>query len=251
MSIITGSLAPTSGSVRLDGHDIVADAQYVRERLGYLPQEFGLYPSLSGAAMLDMLLQLKGIGPRSERKALIDHLLGLVNLRQAARRKVSAYSGGMRQRLGVAQAIAGRPRLIVLDEPTAGLDPAERHRFYEMLAEIGRGRIVILSTHIVEDVSTLCGRFAVIGGGICRLTAPCAEARSRLEGKVWEGIVPPDDATAIAASAIVTKRVLVEGTLIRLRVVADTAPSGDFFCVPASLEDAYFEALHAARAEAA
>ena len=165
MQVVAGLIEPTAGKVVLDGHDIVQDPRFMHQRLGYLPQDFGFHPDLSGLAMLELLLKLKGItGPRGRRQVARE-LLERVNLAHAANRKVAGYSGGMRQRLGLAQAIAGDPRVLIVDEPTAGLDPEERHRFYRLLAEMGSKRIVILSTHIVEDVATLCPRLAVIRGG--------------------------------------------------------------------------------------
>src|SRR5882672_8721731 len=175
MKILAGLLEPTSGSVTLDGHDVVKDPQWLRERLGYLPQEFGFYPQLSGEAMLTHLLRLKGVTAPGGLKALVRQLLERVNLTHAARRPVKSYSGGMRQRLGIAQAVAGDPRLVIVDEPTAGLDPEERLRFYHLLAELAQDRTVILSTHIVEDVAVLCPRFAVIRAGkLVALTTPRA-----------------------------------------------------------------------------
>ncbi|HET9886981.1 MAG TPA: ATP-binding cassette domain-containing protein, partial [bacterium] len=149
MKILAGLLESTSGAATLDGHDILTDPRYVRERLGYLPQDFGFYPQLTGEKMLTYLLRLKGVEAPSGMKKLVAELLDRVNLSFAAKRKVREYSGGMRQRLGIAQAVAGNPRLIIVDEPTAGLDPEERHRFYRILSDLARDRIVLLSTHIV------------------------------------------------------------------------------------------------------
>src|SRR4029079_1853007 len=165
MKILAGLLEPTSVSVSLDGKDVIDDPQWLRARLGYLPQEFGFYPHLSGEAMLMHLLKLKGVSAPGGLKKLCSELLERVNLSFAARRAVKTYSGGMRQRLGIAQAIAGDPRLVIVDAPTAGLDPEERLRFYHLLAELAQDRTVILSTHIVEDVAVLCPRFAVIRSG--------------------------------------------------------------------------------------
>ena len=249
MNILAGLLEPTGGSVTLDGTDIVKDPRTVWSRLGYLPQDFGFYPSLSGAQMLDFLLRLKGVDAPQGRKALVAELLDRVNLADAAKRKVRTYSGGMRQRLGIAQAIAGNPRLVIVDEPTAGLDPEERQRFYRILAELGRDRIVLLSTHIVEDIATLCPRFAVIRGGRCVTTGGTSEARRQLEGRVFEGIVTPDALERIRASHRVTQAVLVEGSMFRTRVqgAAGSEPEG-FMPVPATLEDVYFGVMDESRA---
>jgi ABC-type multidrug transport system ATPase subunit len=172
-----------------------------------------------------------------------------VNLADAAKRKVRTYSGGMRQRLGIAQAIAGNPRLVIVDEPTAGLDPEERQRFYRILAELGRDRIVLLSTHIVEDIATLCPRFAVIRGGRCVTSGGTSDARHRLDGRVFEGIVAPDALERLRTSHRVTQAVLVEGSMFRTRVQADAGqqPAG-FVPVPPTLEDVYFGVMDESRA---
>src|SRR5262245_57369989 len=187
MRILAGLLEPTSGAVTLDGEDILARPERVRARLGYLPQEFGFYPHLSGEQMLIHLLRLKGVEAPGGLAKLARELLQRVNLSHAAKRKVKSYSGGMRQRLGIAQAIAGSPRLVIVDEPTAGLDPEERLRFYHLLAELAEDRIVLLSTHIVEDVAVLCPQFAVIRSGrLVAMTTPRA-AREAIEGAIFEG----------------------------------------------------------------
>ncbi|MFM8639425.1 MAG: ABC transporter ATP-binding protein [Planctomycetota bacterium] len=249
MNILAGLLEPTGGTVTLDGTDIVTDPRAVWGRLGYLPQDFGFYPSLSGAQMLDFLLRLKGVDAPQGRKRLVEELLDRVNLAHAARRKVRTYSGGMRQRLGIAQAIAGNPRLVIVDEPTAGLDPEERQRFYRILAELGRDRIVLLSTHIVEDIATLCPRFAVIRGGRCVTSGGTSDARRRLDGRVFEGIVEPAALERIRASPRVTQAVLVEGSMFRTRVQGDAGqqPAG-FVPVPPTLEDVYFGVMDESRA---
>jgi ABC-type multidrug transport system ATPase subunit len=249
MNILAGLLEPTGGTVTLDGTDIVTDPRAVWGRLGYLPQDFGFYPSLSGAQMLDFLLRLKGVDAPQGRKRLVEELLDRVNLAHAASRKVRTYSGGMRQRLGIAQAIAGNPRLVIVDEPTAGLDPEERQRFYRILAELGRDRIVLLSTHIVEDIATLCPRFAVIRGGRCVTSGGTSDARRRLDGRVFEGIVEPAALERIRASHRVTQAVLVEGSMFRTRVQGEAGqqPAG-FVPVPPTLEDVYFGVMDESRA---
>src|SRR5271168_828192 len=192
MRILAGLLEPTSGGYSLDGEDYTGRPQAIWPKLGYLPQEFGFYPNLTGERMLDYLLRLKGVRAPGGLKKLRAELLERVNLTFAARRKVKGYSGGMKQRLGIAQAIAGDPRLLIVDEPTAGLDPEERLRFYRLLSELAADRTVILSTHIVEDVAVLCPRFAVIRGGrLLTVTTP-AEARGALAGTIFEGTVEPD-----------------------------------------------------------
>ena len=239
MRILAGLLEPTSGEVSLDGEDIVKHPERVRARLGYLPQDFGFYPHLSGRAMLEHLLRLKGVKAPGGIKKLAGELLERVNLAFAADRKVKGYSGGMRQRLGIAQAIAGDPRLIIVDEPTAGLDPEERLRFYHLLAELAEGRIVLLSTHIVEDVSVLCRRFALIRGGrLVALTTP-TEARTALDGTVIEGSVEKGDLERLRASHHVIQSMLVEGRLrVRIHAKPGEMPPG-FAPVRPTLEDAY------------
>src|SRR3954452_5718880 len=205
MKILAGLLEPTSGEVTLDGEDVLARPEQVRRRLGYLPQEFGFYPHLTGEKMLSYLLQLKGVDAPGGLKPLVADLLERVNLTSAAKRKVKTYSGGMRQRLGIAQAIAGDPRLIIVDEPTAGLDPEERLRFYRLHAELAEERIVLLSTHIVEDVAVLCPRFAVIRKGrLVAETSPGA-ARQAIAGKVFEGRVAAAELDALARERRITQ----------------------------------------------
>jgi len=239
MKILAGLLEPTSGSVTLDGDDIVKSPEKLWPRLGYLPQEFGFYPHLSGEAMLSHLLELKGVAAPGGRKKLVADLLERVNLSFAAKRSVKGYSGGMRQRLGIAQAIAGNPRLIIVDEPTAGLDPEERLRFYHLLSELAQDRIVLLSTHIVEDVAVLCPRFAVIRAGrLIALTTP-AEARRAIEGCIYEGTVAVENLAALRAQRTVTQVILVEGQhRARLYDPSGSPPAG-FERAPVTLEDGY------------
>jgi ABC-2 type transport system ATP-binding protein len=246
MNIVAGLLEATGGSVTLDGNDVTRDPRVVWDKLGYLPQDFGFYPSLSGAQMLDFMLRLKGVSGPNGRKRLVADLLERVNLAYAAKRKVKEYSGGMRQRLGIAQAIAGNPRLLVVDEPTAGLDPEERQRFYRLLAELGRERIVVLSTHIVEDIATLCPRFAIIRSGRCVASGQTADARKRLDGRVFEGVLTPERLEAVRQTHRVTQAVLMEGSDFRVRVQAEPGQAPDGFqSVPPTLEDVYFGVMDA------
>jgi ABC-type multidrug transport system ATPase subunit len=239
MKILAGLLEPTSGTVTLDGTDILGNPEWLWPRLGYLPQEFGFYSHLTGEAMLDHLLTLKGVTAPQGRKKLVRELLERVNLSFAAKRLVKGYSGGMRQRLGVAQALAGNPRLIIVDEPTAGLDPEERLRFYHLLSELAADRIVLLSTHIVEDVAVLCPRVAVIRSGrLLAVTSP-GQARAALTGHVFEGTVSPEDLPQLRAERMVTQAILVEGKN-RARIYEPSgAPPPGFAPVPVTLEDAY------------
>jgi ABC-2 type transport system ATP-binding protein len=239
MKIVAGLLEPTSGEVNFAGTDVLKNPMSVRADLGYLPQDFGFYPNLTGEQMLIYLLRLKGVDSPSSLKELAGELLERVNLGFAAKRKVKGYSGGMRQRLGIAQAIAGNPKLIIVDEPTAGLDPEERQRFYRILAELASDRLVLLSTHIVEDVAVLCPRFAVISRGrLVAVTTP-TEARARLTGRIHEGRGTNEQLLGIRERYLVTQAILVEGeNRVRIHVTDGDPPAG-FCAVEPTLEDAY------------
>jgi ABC-type multidrug transport system ATPase subunit len=254
MRILAGVLEPTSGSVTLDGRDVLKSPESLWSVLGYLPQDFGFLPHLSGEAMLAYLLELKGVEHGKGARTLATDLLGRVNLAYAARRKVKEYSGGMRQRLGIAQAIAGDPRLIIVDEPTAGLDPEERHRFYRLLAELAEQRTVILSTHIVEDVAVLCPRFAVIRSGQVVAETTPSDARRMLATAIFEGAVPVGDLDAFRRERTVTQAILVEGrNRVRIYEPSRNVPPGFEPAVP-TLEDLFLDmttANEAARSEGA
>jgi ABC-type multidrug transport system ATPase subunit len=239
MRILATLQEPDAGSAHLGDLDIIRDKDRVRETLGYLPQEFGFYPHLSGERMLVHLLRLKGVSAPGGLKKLAHSLLERVNLGWAAKRAVKSYSGGMRQRLGIAQAIAGDPRLVIVDEPTAGLDPEERLRFYHLLTELAQDRIVLLSTHIVEDVAVLCPQFAVIRGGRLVAKTTPREAREAIAGAIFEGTVSPAEIADLRVRHHVTQSILVEGRQ-RVRVYAPSgiAPAG-FDRVAPTLEDAY------------
>lgn len=239
MRILAGLLEPTSGRIRLAGEDVTGKPELVWPRLGNLPQDFGFYPNLTGEAMLLHLLKLKGVQAPGGIKKLCARLLEQVNLTFAAKRKVKGYSGGMRQRLGIAQAIAGNPDLIIVDEPTAGLDPEERIRFYRLLAELAETRTVLLSTHLVEDVAMLCTRFAVIQKGRLLATTTPSEARAAIQGKIHEGAASHTELEQLSKTARITQALLVEGrNRVRLHVPDGDPPAG-FSPVPATLEDAY------------
>ena len=239
MKIVAGLLEPTSGGVFIDDHDVIAKPQEAWKRLGYLPQDIGFYPHLSGRNMLLHLLRLKGVRAPGGLGKLADELLERVNLSFARRRKVKEYSGGMRQRLGIAQALAGDPRLVIVDEPTAGLDPEERLRFYHLLAELAEDRVVVLSTHIVEDVAVLCPEFAVIREGrLVARTTPSA-AREAMVGKVLEGVVDRDAFARLEQEAYVLQGLPHEGGT-RVRLFDDGRGTVDGFApVAPTLEDAY------------
>ncbi|MEM7051056.1 MAG: ABC transporter ATP-binding protein [Acidobacteriota bacterium] len=240
MRILAGLLEPTSGQVFWDGVEVTGRPELIWPRLGYLPQDFGFYPHLSGEAMLLHLLRLKGVEAPAGLAKLCTELLARVNLTHAAERKVKGYSGGMRQRLGIAQAIAGDPDLVIVDEPTAGLDPEERVRFYRLLSELAEERTVLLSTHIVEDVAVLCPRLAVIRQGRLVLQTTPGQARQDLAGRVFEGMVPAARLEELAQRFRVTRTHLVEGrNVVRLHLPTGQPPEG-FEPVEATLEDAYF-----------
>lgn len=246
MRILAGLLEPTSGVVTLDGEDLTAHHERIWPKLGYLPQEFGFFPHLSGERMLEYLLRLKGVRAPGGLRKLCGELLERVNLTFAAKRKIKGYSGGMKQRLGIAQAIAGDPRLLIVDEPTAGLDPEERLRFYRLLSELAADRTVILSTHIVEDVAVLCPRFAVIRAGrLVAVTTP-AEARDSLAGTIFEGVVEADAYEGLRRDRCVTQAYLVEGRN-RTRVYQKEGPPPPGFApVAPTLEDAYLVLMRGA-----
>ena len=242
MRVVAGLLEPTSGTVHFDGEDIVADPRRIRRKLGYLPQDFGFYPHLTGESMLRFLLVLKGVEAPHGVKRLAAELLERVNLAYAAKRKVKGYSGGMRQRLGIAQALAGDPRILVVDEPTAGLDPEERLRFYRLLAELAEDRTVLLSTHIVDDISVLCPRVAIMYGGRFVADTTPADARARLAGEIYQGAVAKEDLAAVDRDYRVTQAILIEGrnqVRIHLPEAADGAPPDGFEAAEPTLEDAY------------
>ena len=239
MRIVAGLLEPTSGTVHFNGEDIVADPRRIRRQLGYLPQDFGFYPHLTGESMLRFLLVLKGVEAPQGVKKLAAELLDRVNLTYAAKRKVKGYSGGMRQRLGIAQALAGDPKLLVVDEPTAGLDPEERLRFYRLLAELAEDRTVLLSTHIVDDISVLCPRVAIMYGGRFVADTTPAEARGRLAGTIYQGEVEKDDLADFDRDHRVTQAILIEGrNQVRIHLEEGQAPEG-FEAAEPTLEDAY------------
>ncbi len=244
MRVVAGLLEPTSGTVSLDGVEVTEHPEKLWPILGYLPQEFGFYPHLTGEQMLTYLLKLKGVSAPGGMKALCGELLERVNLSFAAKRKVKGYSGGMKQRLGIAQAISGNPKLLIVDEPTAGLDPEERLRFYRILSELAADRTVILSTHIVEDVAVLCPSFAVIRGGkLLAVTTP-REARDVLAGSIYEGTVEVEAFEILRRERCVTQAYLVDQKN-RVRVFEPEGnPPDGFTPVTPTLEDAYLVLMH-------
>ncbi|HEY4966564.1 MAG TPA: ABC transporter ATP-binding protein [Puia sp.] len=227
------------GSIYLDKIDVLKQKTEVRQLLGYLPQEFGVYPRISGEQMLDHIARLKGIDNNSERKELVDALLDNVNLTKYKKKKLGTYSGGMKQRFGIAQALVGNPKLIIVDEPTAGLDPAERNRFYNLLSHIGENTIVILSTHIVEDVSTLCSRFAIIHEGEVLYSSTPDMAVSDLNGRVYSRLVPNNEVHWYKGKFDVISTQLKAGNL-HVRIFSESDPGDGFVQAVPNLEDVYF-----------
>ncbi|MBV6654414.1 MAG: ABC transporter ATP-binding protein [Mameliella sp.] len=239
MRIIATLQDADEGSVRLGDLDVLKDKQATRKILGYLPQEFGVYPKVSATAMLDHIAMLKGVQSKGERKDLIEALLHRVNLFEHRKKAVSSYSGGMRQRFGIAQCLIGNPQLIIVDEPTAGLDPGERNRFYNLLSEIGENVIVILSTHIVQDVKELCTNMAIINQGNLLFTGAPDTALSEIGGKVWEKSVNKAELEDYKSSYQVISSKLVAGQPL-IHVYSETAPGDGFEAADPSLEDVFF-----------
>ena len=242
MRIIATLQAPTTGFVRLDDVDVLRDPQSLRRILGYLPQDFGVYPRVSAWDMLDHMAMLKGLADRSERRAQVEALLHQVNLWADRKKALAGFSGGMRQRFGIAQALIGAPRLIIVDEPTAGLDPEERNRFLNLLAEIGENVVVLLSTHIVADVTDLCPAMAIISQGrIVKTGAPTSLIDS-LKGRIWMKSVDKGGLTEAHVQHNVISSRLFSGRTV-LHVLADNDPGDGFVLTPGGLEDVYFSTL--------
>ncbi|WP_411286344.1 ABC transporter ATP-binding protein [Phenylobacterium sp.] len=237
---------PTSGAIRFGGIDVIAEPEKLRRTLGYLPQDFGVYPRVSAYDLLDHMAVLKGVAGRAERRETVEGLLNQVNLWDVRKKAVAGYSGGMRQRFGIAQALIGRPSLIIVDEPTAGLDPEERNRFLNLLAEIGENVVVILSTHIVEDVSDLCPRMAVLASGKILLEGAPAKLMADLGGRIWTKTIDRADLAAERERHEVISTRLSAGRTV-IHVLADNPPGPEFAPVEGGLEDVYFSTLTASR----
>ena len=231
---------PDSGSITLDGIDVLRQKDQVRRILGYLPQEFGVYPKISALDMLHHLAVMKGMASSGQRKETVDALLQQTNLWEVRKKALSTFSGGMKQRFGIAQALLGNPRLIIVDEPTAGLDPAERNRFLNLLSSLGSDRTVILSTHIVDDVRQLCPRMAIIANGELLLEGAPNETLAALNGKIWSKVVGTDaEVRALETQLPVISSHLVGGQH-EIRVYAGSSPGSGFISVESDLEDVYF-----------
>jgi len=231
---------PDSGSVHVDGLDVLKQKNEVRKVLGYLPQEFGVYPKISAIDLLHHLAVLKGVTSARERKEMVDALLQQTNLWDVRKKALSTYSGGMKQRFGIAQALLANPRLIIVDEPTAGLDPAERNRFLNLLSSIGREVTVILSTHIVDDVRELCPRMAIIAAGELLLEGSPDDALAAIKGKIWSKVVETDDELRSLESQMQVISTHLVGGKHEIRVYADSSPGAGFQLVDSDLEDVYF-----------
>ncbi|MBU8893867.1 MAG: ABC transporter ATP-binding protein [Bacteroidales bacterium] len=230
-----------SGSIILDGMDVLNQKNDVRKQLGYLPQEFGVYPKISAEMMLDHFAELKGIINKKERKELVKALLEQTNLYHVRKKNLSSYSGGMKQRFGIAQALIGNPKLIIVDEPTAGLDPAERNRFHNLLSEIGENIIVILSTHIVDDVSDLCKNMAIINEGQLLLQGEPSEVIKNVEGKIWEKVIEKHELKEHQEKYNIISSRLYTGKII-IHAYSEVNPDS-FNLVSPSLEDVYFSSI--------
>jgi ABC-2 type transport system ATP-binding protein len=242
---------PDSGSITFDGIDVTKEKERVRRLLGYLPQDFGVYPKVSARDMLEHFAALKGYVQRKERADVVEALLKQVNLWEVRSRKLGTFSGGMRQRFGIAQALLGNPRLVIVDEPTAGLDPEERNRFLNLLAAIGEQVVVILSTHIVEDVADLCSRMAIISSGQVLMSGEPREAIGGLRERVWSKLVNKASLTDYQQRYSVLSTRLIGGQPL-IHVYSETRPEQGFEPVVAGLEDVYFRQLrtHGAAAHA-
>jgi ABC-2 type transport system ATP-binding protein len=242
MRILATLQEPDAGTIHLGDIDCVRQKDAVRETLGYLPQDFGVYRNVAAEKLLDHFAVLEGITDRGERRAVVEALLKQTNLWDVRKQKLGGYSGGMRQRFGIAIALLGNPKLLIVDEPTAGLDPAERVRFLNLLSELGENSVVLLSTHIVEDVSELCTRMAIINKGRILLEGEPLAAVAEMQGRVWERLVSKDDVPAIEREhTLLSTKLLAGRTLVR--VCSDSAPSRAFHAAEPDLQDVYFSVM--------
>jgi ABC-type multidrug transport system ATPase subunit len=237
---------PTEGTIRFGDLDVVAEPDRLRRTLGYLPQDFGVYPRVSAYEMLDHMAVLKGIAAPSDRKTTIETLLQQVNLWSVRKKMLAGFSGGMRQRFGIAQALIGNPELIIVDEPTAGLDPEERNRFLNLLAEIGENVVVILSTHIVDDVSDLCARMAVLADGRVQREGAPRDLIESTRGRIWRKVIDRRDLEQVRESYEILSTRLVAGRTV-VHILSDRDPGNGFAAIDAALEDVYFSTLAEAR----
>ena len=246
MRTIAALQTPDRGTIRFDDIDVIKTPDALRRVLGYLPQDFGVYPRVNAVQMLDHIAILKGLTNGKQRREVVNELLRQTNLWSARHKALSGYSGGMRQRFGIAQALLGDPKLIIVDEPTAGLDPEERNRFHNLLAEIGKNVVVLLSTHIVDDVNDLCPRMAIIADGEIVTQGEPRELLVELHGKVWRASIGNDQLADMKRKHQVISTRRVAGDLV-IHVFADSRPSGEFEPIAPSLEDVYFATLNRVR----
>jgi ABC-2 type transport system ATP-binding protein len=245
MRTIATLQTPTQGTIRFGEIDVIAQPEKLRRSLGYLPQDFGVYPRVSAYDMLDHMAVLKGIAA-ADRRATVETLLHQTNLWSVRKKALAGFSGGMRQRFGIAQALIGNPRLIIVDEPTAGLDPEERNRFLNLLAEIGENVVVILSTHIVEDVSDLCPRMAVLADGRVQLEGAPLELIQATRGRIWMKVVERGElASCRERYQVLSTRLFAGRTAVH--VLSDHDPGSGFALVDAGLQEVYFSTLASAR----
>jgi ABC-type multidrug transport system ATPase subunit len=243
MRTIATLQSPDSGSITFGDINVLEDNMSLRKLLGYLPQSFGVYPKMSAEDLLDYFATLKGISNKSERKAIVKEVLEITNLYDVRRKNVAGYSGGMKQRFGIAQLLLNNPKLIIVDEPTAGLDPAERHRFLNVLREVGTNCTVIFSTHIVEDVKELCNEMAILNGGrILKHTTP-QEATKEIANTIWTKIIVRDDLEENEKNFNILSSNYNQDNTLNIRVHAAEKPSDDFVAATPQLDDVYFIAL--------
>lgn len=241
---------PTQGEIQFGDIDILSDPERLRERLGYLPQDFGVYPRVSAYDMLDHMAVLKGIASAADRKVTVETLLNQTNLWDVRKKAIAGFSGGMRQRFGIAQALIGNPELIIVDEPTAGLDPEERNRFLNLLAEIGENVVIILSTHIVEDVADLCPKMAVIANGRIQLEGAPLDLIGKTKGTIWSKTIEREELEQYRAKYEVISTRLFAGSTI-VHILSSDDPGDGFAAVNGGLEDVYFSTLAGSRRNAA
>ncbi|MCC7132071.1 MAG: ABC transporter ATP-binding protein [Gemmatimonadales bacterium] len=246
MRCIATLQVPTSGAIRFGAIDVLADPDSLRRTLGYLPQDFGVYPRVTAWEMLEHIAVLKGYASRGERRTVIETLLNQVNLWDVRHKSLAGFSGGMRQRFGVAQSLIGKPQLIIVDEPTAGLDPEEANRFLNLLSEIAENTVVILSTHIVQDAANLCPRTAIMVGGRLVCDGSPQELVERMRGRIWQKTISKSELEAHrAAHEVIATRLQAGRTVIH--VLADANPGPGFTAAEGSLEDVYFSTLSSLR----
>jgi ABC-type multidrug transport system ATPase subunit len=243
MRTISTLQSPDSGSITFGDINVLEDKISLRKVLGYLPQSFGVYPKMSAEELLDYFATLKGVASKSDRQELVKKVLEITNLYEVRKKYVAGYSGGMKQRFGIAQLLLNNPKLIIVDEPTAGLDPAERHRFLNVLREVGTNCTVIFSTHIVEDVKELCKEMAILNGGrILKHTTPM-EATTEIEGQIWTKVIERDDLETTEATYNVLSSNYNQDNTLNVRVFSETKPSEEFESSEPQLDDVYFIAL--------